>query len=125
MPNGLFWTMAIPDEDFEVSNRGKKARLHSHNLPVPDTFFYANNVSVAAEISANVTWRSSGPPQKRGKGSSVPPSDFAAFEGDFRDARASGFAAGAETGFHFKSAKMDSSGFYASIGPQKNGVYLT
>ena len=125
MPNGLFWTMAIPDEDFSIHRDGRKAVLHSHNLPVPDTFFFANNVSVAAEISANVTWRASGPPVARGKGSSVPPTDWAAFEGHFRDARASGFAKGAETGFYFSTAKMDSSGFYASIGPEKNGVYLT
>ena len=124
MPNGLFWTMAIPDEDFTVHNGGKKAKLHTHNLPVPDTFFFANNVSVASEISAKVTWKNAGPPVDRGNGNSVPPSDFSAFEGTFRETDCVGTASGAETGFSFKSSKMNASGFYASIGPEKNGAYL-
>ena len=123
LPNGLFWTMSIPAGSFSVSKDGRRARLRIKNLCMPDTFFFSNNVSVSAEIDVDVTWNATSRPFRRGTGNSDP-TQWDAFLGDFRDAHAQGRASARETGFSFESGKLDSSGFYGSMGPERNGVFL-
>lgn len=123
-PNGLFWTMSIPDDSFRVWRDGSRARLRVRDLPVPDTFQFANNVSVAAQISADVTWRATTERVRRGFGDTVPPDDFGAFIGHFADARCTGRASGAETGFRFRTGRLTEDGFFAELGPQRNGSFL-
>ena len=124
LPNGLFWTMSIPERAFRLNRHGRRARLKLHALPMPDTFFFANNVSVAGEIDVDVTWHATEKPVVRGKGLDVPPDDWAAFLGEFRDGVCRGTAGGRETGFCFESGELTSEGFFATVGHERNGVCL-
>lgn len=123
-PNGLFWTMSIPNDAFRVWRNGSRARLNVANLPMPDTFQFANNVSVAAQISVDVTWRATSDRVRRGFGDAVPPDDFGAFLGDFAEASCTGRASGAETGFSFRTGTLSEDGFFAELGPERNGSFL-
>lgn len=124
LPNGLFWTMSIPNDAFRVRRGGREARLRVRDIPVPDTFTFANNVSVAAQISADVRWRATSRRVRRGFGNTVPENDFGAFEGHFAEARCTGRASGAETGFSFKTDMLTEDGFFAELGPERNGSFL-
>lgn len=125
LPNGLFWTMAIPSSGFSVARGGRQARLTVENIPIPDTFQFANNASIAAEISVDVHWNATSAKTRRGFGSDVPAEDPGAFLGDFCDASSHGYASGAETGFQFETNRMTADGFFAELGSQRNGVFLT
>ena len=92
---------------------------------MPDTFFFANNVSVSGAVNVHMRWDATSAPVRRGKGTSVPPDDWAAFEGHFADATCPGRVKGVETGFHFETGRLTEEGFYASIGPQANGSMLS
>lgn len=116
--------MEIPDDSFTVNGDGSAARLRVTDLPIPDTFFFANNVSVAAEIDVDVRFRATGPPVTRGFGDTVPADDFGAFLGEFSDATARGTGGGRETGFSFTTNALNASGFFAELGYQRNGVFL-
>jgi hypothetical protein len=116
--------MSLPRHVFQATRDGSRARLRARSLPVPDTFTYANNVSVAAEIDADVFWTATAPPVPRGFGSTVPSDDHGAFLGHFADARCVGTAGGRETGFAFRTGRMDASGFFAELGHERNGVFL-
>lgn len=124
LQNGLFWTMAIPDHAFRVSRQGRGARLRLRNLPVPDTFFYANNVSVAGEVDVDVTWRSTSEIVDRGKGTTVPSSSADAYLGRMRDASCRGTAKMRETGFNATTSLLTAEGFFAQLGHTRNGVFL-
>lgn len=105
-------------------NGGKRATLRLDHLPMPDTFVFANNVSVAGDISVDVTWDATGPPTRRGFGTDVPADDFGAFLGEFAEASCTGTANGNETGFSFDSGPLTADAFFAEMGPQRNGVFL-
>lgn len=116
--------MQLPRHSFHIEGNGKAARLRIQNLPMPDTFFFANNVSVAGEISVNVKWEATSSPVRRGHGLDATDPFFDKFIGDFSDARCHGHARGAETGFKFRTDRMTAEGFYASLGYERNGKYL-
>ncbi len=116
--------MEIPDDSFTVNGDGSGARLRVNDLPIPDTFFFSNNVSVAAEIDLDVRWRATAAPVTRGFGNTVPPDDFGAFLGEFSDASARGTGGGRETGFSFTTGSLTASGFFAELGYERNGVFL-
>ena len=124
LQSGLFWTMQIPDGSFTVNSDGSRARLRVADLPIPDTFFFSNNVSVAAEIDVDVRWRANSAPVTRGFGDTVPSDDFGAFLDEFSDAAARGTGGGRETGFSFTTGGLDASGFFAELGYERNGVFL-
>lgn len=117
--------MEIPSSGFSVQNGGRSARLQLDGIPIPDTFVFANNVSIGAEINVDVKWTATSNRVRRGFGSDVPPEDPGAFLGDFYDASSTGRASGSETGFAFETGDMDASGFFAELGNQRNGVFLT
>ena len=124
LPNGLFWTMSIPRHSFRVFRNGQHAWLRVRNLPMPDTFQFGNNVSVAGQIDVNVWWRATSDPVLRGNGASVPNDDPSAFLGHFADARCVGYASGAETGFAFRTRRLTADDFFAELGRERNGVFL-
>lgn len=116
--------MAVPRHSFQVRKNGREARFRVQNLPMPDTFQFANNVSVAGEIDVDVRWRATSAPVERGKGTEVPPNDPAAWLGEMADARSVGRGGGASTGFHFRTHELDADGFFAELGYERNGVFL-
>lgn len=90
---------------------------------MPDTFQFANNVSVSGEIDLDVTWRAIGQPVPRGNGTTVPSDDPTAFLGSFAEAECSGRGGGASTGFRFRTSELTEAGFYAELGHERNGVF--
>ena len=117
--------MEIPPSSFKVSRGGRSARLKLKNAPVPDTFFFSNNVSVAAEIDVDVRWRATSDPVTRGEGDSVPADAPTAYLGELRDASCEGTAAGRETGFTMKTGRLTEEGFVATMGHTRSGVFLS
>lgn len=123
LPNGVFWTMAIPEDSFHVSRR--RARLRLEHLPLCDSLFFGNPVGIASQVSMSVTWRATSGRVDRGEGAAADPTSPAAFDGHFSEATCRGRVSGAETGFCFETAgRLDASGFYAEFGEQANGVFL-
>ena len=125
LPNHLFWTMELPSGAFRRNKKGTRARLVVNHLPMPNTFFYSNNVSVAGEISVDIKWEATGPSVRRGSGLDAVEPFWDKFVGHIRDAKAYGKGGGAHTGFKFSTGELTSDGFYASMGRTRNGVYLT
>lgn len=115
--------MALPRDSLQIRKGGREARLHLANLPMPDTFQFANNVSVSGEIDIDLTWRAMGNPVSRGNGNAVPPSDPTAFLGEFAEAECRGHGGGASTGFRFRTGELTETGFYAELGHERNGVF--
>lgn len=116
--------MPIKPQSFRVRDDGRFARLRLTDLPVPDTFAYANNVSVAATIDVDLIWEATSEPITRGKGTSVPSNSAEAFLGEMRDATCRGKARARETGFNMKSGPLTQEGYVASMGYSRNGVFL-
>lgn len=124
LPNGLFWTTAIPTSAFEVGKRG--ARLRLRKLPLCDSFFFGSGEGVNAQASMTIKWTATTDRIARGMGTDVPPEAPGAFKGRFSDADCVATVRGRETGFGFKTeSKLDASAFYANFGEQANGVFLT
>ncbi|REK41033.1 MAG: hypothetical protein DWQ20_00545 [Actinobacteria bacterium] len=122
--NGLFWTMEIPRGSLQVERGGRSARLQVADLPIPDTFFYSNNVSVSAQIDVDVTWTATADPVSRGNGTGGSEASFDRFSGSFSEAACVGSGGGAETGFSFRTGPLDADGFFAEFGHERNGVFL-
>lgn len=116
--------MPIPDSSFSVSRHGRRARLRLRRLPVPNTFFFSNNVSVAGEVDVNLTWRSTSDPVARGEGSAVPAESPNAYLGELRDATCRGRAAGRHIGFNAQANDLSEEGYVAQLGYTRNGVFL-
>jgi hypothetical protein len=126
--SGLFWTVELPHGAFRMSPSGRRAIFEVKDLPVIDTFQFANVFSVPATVSFKIEWEATpGPLMELGLGNAVPPTDPAAFLGMFAAARSTGWFSGAELGFSFVSkgrASTDPLG-YAQIGMERNGVFLS
>jgi hypothetical protein len=100
--------------------------LEARELPVIDTFQFANAFVVPATVSFKIEWVATGPPVPLGSGNTVPATDPAAFLGTFAPARSTGQFSGAELGFSFVSKRGASSDLgYAQIGTERNGVFLS
>ena len=122
----MFWTAELPRDSFRISRSGRRARVTANDLPVIDTFSFANPFLVPSTVSFEVDWEATGPPEELGSGKGVPPTDKAAFLGTFAPARATGRFSGSELGFSFRStpgASTDPLG-YAELGTERNGVFL-
>ena len=103
----------------------KRASLRANDVPVIDSFQFAGVNSAPATVRFEVDWVAQGPAVPRGSGSSVDPTDPAAFEGLFAPARATGSFSGSELGFSFKSIPGASSDLgFAEFGREQNGSFL-
>lgn len=116
--------MSIPVGAFKVRGDGRQARLRLSDLPMPDTFQFANNVSVSGQIGLDVLWKATGTPVERGNGSTVDPTDPSAFLGTFSEATCTARGNGSSTGFNFVTNDLTEEGFYADLGRERNGVFL-
>jgi hypothetical protein len=113
----------LPGDAFTVSHDGRRATLEAEDVCVLDSFQFLGPTSIAASVSFKVRWEATGPRQRRGSGSSVPPPDPAAFLGRFAPARATGSFSGSEVGFGF-TGRGDTARTFAELGPERNGVFL-
>jgi len=110
-----------------MSPSGRRAIFEAKDLPVIDTFQFANAFQVPAAVSFKIEWEATGPSMQLGSGKAVPATDPAAFLGIFGAARSTAHFSGAELGFSFVSkgrANTDPLG-YAQIGTERNGVFLS
>ena len=123
--NDLFWTMPLPDHALRVSNRGRVARLKIEGLPLVDTYVFGGSLNVPVLVDVDLIWRGRGLAHKRGEGSGAAPDAPGAFEGEFLDAVAGGTVSGWEPGMAFRSNRLTSTTYYASMGPERNGVFLS
>ena len=109
-----------------MSPSGRRAILEARELPVIDTFQFANAFFVPSTVSFKIEWEATGAPVQLGSGNTVPATDPAAFLGTFAPARSTGQFSGAELGFSFVSKRGASSDLgYAQIGTERNGVFLS
>jgi hypothetical protein len=123
--SGLFWTVELPHGAFRISPSARRAIFEVKDLPVIDTFQFANVFSVPATVSFKIEWEANGPPAELGSGNAVPPTDPAAFLGTFAPARSTGQFSGDELGFSFVSKGRATTDLgYAQIGTERNGVFL-
>jgi hypothetical protein len=124
-PSGLFWAVELPGGAFTVSHGGRRATLEARNVCVLDSFQFLGPASVPATVSFTVRWQATGSQVLRGKGAAVPPTDPAAFLGQFAPARATGAFSGSQLGFSFRSnLGVSSDEAFAELGPERNGVFL-
>jgi hypothetical protein len=125
-PSGLFWTVQLPDDAFDVSEDGSHAQLNAKHVPLIDQFVFEGPTAIPSTVSLNVRWEATGPRMPQGKGRGVPPTDPKAFLGEFALARSTASFSGTELGFQFKSdpnASSDPNGF-AQLGRERNGGFL-
>ncbi len=123
-PSGLFWTVPLPDSALTITRGGRRAQLTATKVPVIDSFQILSGEAVPATVSFDVTWSTEGSPQALGSGSSVGPTDPAAFTGSFYAARATGKFTGQELGFSFSTGNISSDQGFAELGTERNGSYL-
>lgn len=124
LANGLFWTTQIPNSSFSIGAAGTSARLRLSAQPLVDTFEFGGPLAIASQCDIEVEWSAIGGRELRGSGDAVAPTDPAAFLGHFAESACSAQVSGFETGFSFTTGVLDASGFYAEIGPEKNGIFL-
>ena len=115
--------MELPDDAFKVSHDGRRATLEAKDVCVLDSFQFGGPVTVPASVSFKIRWEATGRFERRGSGSDVPATDPAAFLGRFADARSTAIFSGFEVGFSFNGRAATTGGF-AQLGPERNGVFL-
>ena len=119
-PNGLFWTVRIPDDALEVD--GDEIRLCIDDLRVVDSFTFLGANEVPAKVSLDMTWRATSDAREIVPASSDP-TDPGNFAGKFRFALAEGEFAAKGPDIRFKRAYATSEGLFAEFGKQRNGVF--
>ena len=124
LASGLFWTLPVASDALRVSRDGRRAVLRARDLPVLDSFTFGGANQTPATVSFRVEWRAAEPAQPRGKGSTVAPTDPAAFAGEFAAARSTGRVSGSELGFAFGSEEAGTDRGFAQLGRERNGALL-
>jgi hypothetical protein len=124
-PNGLFWTAQLLHNAFKVRDGGRSARLRLREQPLLDTFTLGGPLAIAAQVNLDVTWDATSKPSARGKGKGVASTSPAAFSGDFAEADCRGKVSGFETGFAFETGPLRAMDFFAELGQERNGSFLS
>ena len=71
----------LPGDAFKVSSDGRRATLEAKDVCVLDSFQFGGPVTIPASVSFKIQWEATGPRERRGSGTDVPPTDPAAFLG--------------------------------------------
>ncbi len=121
--NNLFWVTELAPGSFGLG--GNHAGLRLRDLPLIDSFVFLGPTQVSASVDVDLVWRRTGHHRERGKGTDVDPTDPAAFLGRIAEAECYGYVSGREIGFSFRTGRLSSASYYAQIGEQRNGVFLT
>ncbi len=126
LASGLFWT--LPADELHFSNDGDRAALEVENVGVIDSFAFGDPAFLEGTpgvVSLRVKWRATGPAIQRGKDSTVPATDPAAFAGQFAVAESTAEITGSEFGFSFRSDPgVSTASTFAEIGQERNGSFL-
>jgi hypothetical protein len=122
--SGLFWVVELPDDALEVGRGGLRATLEGRDVSVVDTFQFFRPDTVPATLHFEVRWDATGPRVARGAGTTVSPTDPAAFVGRFADALSTGRFSGSQLGFSFRGSGSSANGGFAEMGEERNGRFL-
>jgi len=124
--SGLFWTVEFPDDAVSLSDNNRRLRLRARDVQVIDSFQGLGPKQIPASVSFDVEWVATGAETAVGKGTTVPPTDPAAFLGKHREARSTGTFSGQEWDFQFQSNGQASTADrgYAQIVTERNGAFL-
>ena len=124
-PNGLFWTAQLPRHAFNVRHDGRIARLKLREQALVDTFTISGTLGIAAQVNLDVVWSATSEPVARGEGTGVGPTSPAAFSANFAEANCRGRVSGFETGFAFETGLLTAAAFFAEMGQERNGSFLS
>jgi hypothetical protein len=125
LASGLFWTLAVGNDDLRISEGGNNAVLDVEDIQVVDSFQFGSAIGTPATVSLHVEWTATGPKVERGKGSSVLATDPAAFLGKLAVAESTAELRGSELGFSFSSDPgVSTADTFAEMGRERNGVFL-
>ncbi len=122
-PNGLFWTTQIRQSAFWSGRR--RAALRLRDQPLVETFEFGGTNAVPATASMDLRWQRTSAEQARGSGAAADPAAPDAFEGSFADALCTGSVSAQRLGFSFESSNLTSVDYYASVGTEQNGAWLS
>jgi len=111
----------VPDSALTVEE--DTARLHLENVGVVDNTFFGGPGQTFSLVSIDITWSHFGDPQNFTPGSSVP-TDPTNFAGRFRLANAVATLSGSQSGFSFSSTDASSTGVFAEVGRERNGIFI-
>lgn len=125
LANELFWTAQLPPGAFQVRDGGRLATLRLDAQPLVDTVTFGGDLHIASQVDVDVVWRATGEPTARGEGADAEPTSPAAFEGEFAEADSAGAVRGTQTGFSFSSERLDADAFFAEMGRERNGTFLS
>ena len=95
------------------------------DLPLVETFEFGGPLAVPAHVTMDIRWQATGDFVERGEGSAADPTSPAAFIGNFAEADCTGWVSGTETGFSFETGKLTAADFYAQMGEERNGSFLS
>jgi hypothetical protein len=124
LASGLFWTLP-GDDGVRFSQHGRRAEIDLEDVGVIDSFQFGSGTGTPGTVSLHFEWRATEAPVQRGSGSSVPPTDPAAFTGQLAAAQSVAEIEGSEFGFSFRSNPgVDTSLTTAEIGRERNGSFL-
>ncbi len=123
LASGLFWTVPADEHNLWISRSRREAVLEVRDVPVIDSFQFFGPNQIAATVSFRIEWRASGRARSRGKGTSVPEADMAAFLGQIAPAQSTIAASAEEWGFTCRANGSNARG-YAQLGDSRNGVFL-
>jgi len=121
LPSGLFWTTQVPDSALTIDE--DSVRLHLENVGVVDNLTLGGSGQTFSLVNIDVTWSNLGEVQHFRPGSSVP-TDPTNFAGRFRFANAVAILSGSQSEFSFSSTDASSSGVFAEVGRERNGIFL-
>ncbi|MBV7333126.1 hypothetical protein KFU94_33820 [Chloroflexi bacterium TSY] len=117
--------MQIPDHSFVVRRKGQEARLRLFSLPLVETFQFGGEFAIAAKVNVEARWQAKGEFIERGEGSDADPTSPTAFTGEFAEASCTSKVTGVETGFSFETGELTAETFYAGMGEEMNGSFLS
>ena len=110
------------------SDDGRRAVLEVENEGVIDSFDFGNPAVLEGTpgvVSLRVEWQATGPAMQRGKDSTVPATDPAAFVGRFAVAESTAEITGSEFGFSFHSNPgVSTASTFSELGRERNGSFL-
>ena len=111
----------MPDSALTIEEGS--ARLHLENVGVVDNVFFGGPGQNFSLVNIDINWSHFGDVMQFRPGSSVP-TDPTNFAGSFRSADAAAILSGSQSGFSFSSTDASSTGVFAEVGRERNGIFL-